>query len=488
MLNSRRLWDNICTMCGARSLRILVLSLLGFPSSPHMTGLGQPLPQAQQDIQHPKTAEEREACETALGWRNLNDCYIAAVVSARNRISFMRHSRIFATADLSNGTRLPRADENELTADLNQLLSAIWTIEMKFVRKTYPFKGHTRSYPQLKPRISYLPAVGAWACLDNNQRTIEISATLLQSVWRNALAEAVQSASDDAETQLNTESTFLGSVKSIQLLPLTFKDIQEENDSFERYANNSSLAHTAWPYLRLAEIDYAKAMYFIMAHEAAHNWLDRCKAPFTKANETSADDYGLLISISLLGEQFRPVEAEADLANMRETYHQQLLDERSAARKRLRTGGYKEYRPGSPESWLEPTKDDDQKLARQTDAAIREKAAAEFPQSDEPKMSQPLGYHGFETFVDVYKKADLREYVGDSEHPPMEVRLARLKRGYAAEALLGAKVLRRLYGTNHAYRIALRKAVQGAAESLTPDEQQCVIQMSQPHKECELRK
>ncbi len=62
------------------------------------------------------------------------------------------------------------------------------------------------------------------------------------------------------------------------------------------------------------------------------------------------------------------------------------------------------------------------------------------------------------TFVDVYEKAGLTEYIeGNSTHPSMKIRLERLKKGYATENLVGNKILIKILGSQRGVQQVVQK-------------------------------
>lgn len=164
----------------------------------------------------------------------------------------------------------------------------------------------------------------------------------------------------------------------------------------------------------MATVDYVKALLFLLSHEAAHHWLDHCpENGVTIFAETRADDYGLLISTSWLGDQFNFAQQQADAANFRRALIKQAKENREEAKKRFRQNSYS-IEPGYSFSldryW-------DEKTANETDAALEHRINRDLPPKTEPDFS--LGRLGFETFVDVYEKAGLKEYLeGNSTHPP----------------------------------------------------------------------
>jgi hypothetical protein len=414
-------------------------------------------------IESPDVQESpKEQCKQFLAEKKVWDKGIQEAVTAMNQSIVVKHAAFWVTgtqSDTLGGSEAPHlteAQQAELTDDLDKLLDIVWQIEVNVVRKLYTGPEHARRFSHLRAKLDPESDMGAWACFDTN--TIQISPLLIKNIWINSVREQT---SGGFEPDIRSQEQLLDAIHLPKPPDVTYQEFLDNTENAIRGEKYNGLKMAANGLVKLASIDYMKALLFLLSHEAAHHWLDRCP-PYgvTISSETRADDYGLLISSSWLGEQFNFAQREAQAANLKRKLIRQAKEDREKAKKRLRINSYP-IEPG----FFDPDKLSDQQTAKESDAAIERRIDQDLP----PKTDAPfsLGRLGFETFVDVYEKAGLREYVeGNSTHPPMAVRLKRLEHGYASENLVGKNILLERLGTERALQRLVEKMDQKRADTM----------------------
>jgi hypothetical protein len=417
------------------------------------------LVRAQEGPKGPDTTESdddaispKERCNQFLAFRDVWDKGIAEAANAINQSLIAKHSTFWATGmqhtDSEGTQHLTQSQEAALTEDLNKLLDIVWQIEMSVVRRLYVSPEHARPFPHLKVKLDSDSEMGAWACLDKT--TMQISPTLIRNMWINSVNEQISSR---IELDIKSQDQLLEAIRLTKPPKVTYQDFVHDTENAIRGADYNRLKLAAYGMAKFASIEYVKALLFLLSHEAAHHWLDHCP-PYgvTIYSETRADDYGLLVSSSWLGEQFNQAQLEADSANLRRTLINQAREERKAAVARLKANSYE----AEPSFTLSPDKFSDQQIASESDAAITRRIERDLPSKSEMPFS--LGRQGFQTFVDVYEKAGLKEYLeGNSTHPSVAVRLKRLEHGYASENLKGRDILLGRLGTERAIQRLVHK-------------------------------
>jgi hypothetical protein len=340
---------------------------------------------------------------------------------------------------------MSEAGKKTITAELNQLLDVIWNTEMRVVRKVYVTKRHEVDYPKLTA-VLVDGGFGAWACVRReSSRTILVSTGLVERVWADSLRDAVNNQLP-RNKKLDNEIKLLDTVRTLPGLGINYNDAIEQNAKFQEYAYAFALAIDAYAISKIASRAYYRALIFILAHETAHYWFDKCEPG--SESEIKADDYGLLISTTWAGEQFEYAIKESRRQVAKRDYVLRLKEERLQSRKRLKAAARRREGLGNTDkNQLDAVAGslqlaEDRELAKLTDKQISHEADELYPR-DAMELTHPLGRLGYETIVEVYKAAGFTE--SDNTHLSLQDRIDRLRRGYEVETLEGATVLKRLF-------------------------------------------
>lgn len=420
----------------------------------------------------------KERCNRIMADNEMWGNEIQEAVKATSQLLVAKHAVYWASNAEEQTGALSKEDEAQLTADLNNLLDLAWQIEMHVVRGLYKGPEHTRPFHHLKVSLDPEADLGAWACSDKD--TIQVSTLLIRKLWANAIHEQIK---ERFELEIDSESKLFATMGMPEPPDVTYQQFLDQTEAVAARENYYSVKLAAYGVVRMATIDYVKALLFLLSHEAAHLWLDRCPSNGVSIyRETRADDYGLLISSSWLGEQFNFATQQADAANLRTKLIKQAKENREDARKRLKVNHY----PPEPGFSFSPEKFSDEQTANESDAAIERRIYKDVP-GDSANDIFSLGRQGFETFVDVYEKVGMKEYLeGNTTHPPMEVRLKRLKYGYKSENFVGKQILLNRLGTERELqKLVQKQSDERAAKMIEPLVMMLAPDITKSYPECE---
>jgi hypothetical protein len=423
----------------------------------------------------PKNQAEQDACNAAINYNLLSRKWEVPLIDQAKSFLVVKHALLFdtevaPTGDKGSGTDSMPQGRGDLKPDIDALLSFVWELEMNVIRKIYSSDLHKSEVPHLAVHVLTNSGPVAQACADGEDTTtIQLSDLLVKRLREESFQQAITE--QPGPKPFKTEAQLLKEITNFRPLSLTAEDFLHSSEAYEQSLNVKVL--DAWSLSRIANSIYVRAVLFVLAHEASHVWFDHCQPP---PDETRADDYGLLVSTTWAAEQFQFAVLKAQLQNSREKLIAQKQQERKEAQAKLKRGlkpDERQYRA------------DLETIAGLTNDEIIRSVDEDLGANDAEDMAHPLGRLGFETFTLVYEKAGITG--DDATHPALNVRQARLEKGYKDETLEGEKILHEMYGGKKNFKIFVEQNQQQRAnEMLDPLFDIFEIDGSK-HAECEIK-
>ncbi len=372
----------------------------------------------------------------------------------------VREGSTFENQDLSREScskrvlpklKLSNVDASEISLDLERLLHQIWHIEEDLILPLDSAQKRNTPLIHLHAELDGGNDFSAWAC-SKLPDTLAISSSFMACLANDALDQAIELMGSD----LVVDGTFgddddpatrrrasLDRIRDIDFHPMSERAIEalsidEQNNRGKLFEESGDLYFM----VKRAQIQYYQALLFVLGHEAAHHWFDRCSEKRSRAAEVRADAFGLLVSTTAMGEQYLSVISKEDVASLRKRRLADLLAERDEARTRLKANQYKSLSvQGMLNDPFEPDRGTDRYLTSRSYSQIRAEVSSEVGNPD-AFFLRPLGELGYETMSAVYNNSGFIEYSkGDFVHPSLADRVDHLDEEYKQEILKADGIL-----------------------------------------------
>ncbi|HSY99636.1 MAG TPA: hypothetical protein VK788_09075 [Terriglobales bacterium] len=141
-----------------------------------------------------------------------------------------------------------------------------------------------------------------------SEPAVEVTSQLLYALWRDALQAQLDLFEFDGDIDKFVSIMYGLRPSSVSVHDVSARTVRYKKQFDDLIPEMGTLMRVR-VMVRAASVEYIKSLLFVLGHEASHLWFDHCNG--NSEAEISADIYGLVLSTSILGEQFEPAFNEA---------------------------------------------------------------------------------------------------------------------------------------------------------------------------------